>query len=86
MSSFLKRIIALSLRRASGKDVLKCRLFTGRIIALGVGNLQRADSEAVLVETAEPIHCDTESGNASGQIQSYRSCNFMLLKIFLADP
>jgi hypothetical protein len=34
----------------------------GRIIALGVGNLQRADSEAVLVETAEPIHCDTESG------------------------
>jgi hypothetical protein len=35
----------------------------GRIIAVGVGgNLQRADSEAVLVETAEPINCDTESG------------------------
>ena len=36
---------------------------SGRIIAVGVGgNLQRADSEAVLVETAEPINCDTESG------------------------
>jgi hypothetical protein len=38
----------------------------GRIIAVGVGgNLQRADSEAVLVETAEPINCDTESGRIS---------------------
>ena len=41
---------------------LYCRFFAGRIIALGVGNLQRAVSEAVLVETAEPINCDTESG------------------------
>ena len=34
---------------------------SGRVLALGVGMgaLQRTDSEAVLVETAEPIHADS---------------------------
>ena len=34
---------------------------TGRVLALGVGNLHRADSEAVLVEAAEPINIDSAS-------------------------
>merc|ERR1712025_133783 len=34
---------------------------TGRVLALGVGSLHRADSEAVLVEAAEPINIDSAS-------------------------
>lgn len=34
---------------------------SGRVLALGVGNLHRADSEAVLVEAAEPINVDSAS-------------------------
>jgi len=33
----------------------------GRVVAVGVGSLHRADSEAVLVEDAEPINVDSGS-------------------------
>lgn len=34
---------------------------SGRVLALGVGHLHRADSEAILVEAAEPINIDSAS-------------------------
>ena len=40
----------------------------GRVLAVGVGSLHRADSEAVLVEAAEPINVDSD---AASELQLY---------------
>ena len=40
----------------------------GRVLVVGVGSLHRADSEAVLVEAAEPINVDSD---AASELQLY---------------
>jgi len=50
-----------SLQRRSIRSERSQPHSSGRVLALGVGNLHRADSEAVLVEAAEPINIDSAS-------------------------
>ena len=51
---------------------------SGRVLALGVGMgaLQRTDSEAVLVETAEPIHADSADEEEAMEVRSISEDGF----------
>jgi len=51
---------------------------SGRVLALGVGMgaLQRTDSEAVLVETAEPIHADSADEDDAIEVRSISEDGF----------
>ena len=57
-----------SVRRNSSHRQQQQQQPPGRVLAVGVGSLHRADSEAVLVEAAEPINVDSD---AASELQLY---------------